>query len=136
MGQLVFEGDLLAGQYRGHPVTQLAHQGVGDIVDAEGVFRRVLGDAGVEQDLQQYVAEFVAHFLGVAAADRVEEFVGFLQQVAMQRVVGLFAFPRSRRPQPVHDFDRVDQTLTGAAIGDDQPLAGRQSGLDGRVLGV
>src|SRR5690606_29753019 len=63
---------------------------------------RVLGDAGVEQHLQQQVAQFLLDGLGVAGLDGVEQFAGLLEQVGPQRVVGLGAFPAAEVPQPVH----------------------------------
>ena len=84
---------------------------IGDVVDGEGAVGGVLRDAGVKQHLQQHVTEFGAEFVDVAAADRVEQLVGLLQQVPPQRVVGLLALPRPRGAQRVHRRDGVDEAL-------------------------
>ena len=93
--ELLVQRDRFAGEHCGHPVAELAHQRIGDVVDGERVLRRVLGDARVKQHLQQHVSEFLAQLVGVAAAHRVEQLVGLLQQVAAQRVVCLLALPRA-----------------------------------------
>lgn len=83
----------------------------------------------MEEHLQQHISEFVTQLFEVAAADRIEQLVGFLQEVAPQRVVGLFALPRPGGAQLVHDRHRVDQPLAGVRGGrGDQPLTGGQPG--------
>jgi len=62
------------------------------------------GDLRVKHALKQNVAEFTGERSQVAAVDRVEGLVGFLEQVRPQRRVRLFAIPwaAARRPQRVH----------------------------------
>ena len=71
-------------------------------VERAGFARQV----GVEQDLQQEIAEFLGQILGASLFDGVEDFVGFFDQVGFEGRVGLLAVP-------------------GAAAG------GAQAGLDG-----
>ena len=53
------------------------------------MLRRFLRDPGVKKHLQQHISELVTQLDEVAAAHRIEQLVGLLQQVAAQRVVSL-----------------------------------------------
>src|SRR5262245_8614378 len=53
----------------------------------------LLGDAGVEDDLEQQIAELLAHGRAAAGLDRLEDFVGFLDQKGLERRRGLLAIP-------------------------------------------
>ena len=91
----------------------------------------------MKKHLQQHISEFLAQLIGVAAVHRVEQLVGFLQQVAAQRVVRLLAFPRARGAQLVHHGDRVDKPFAWLRVGRrDQPVAGCESGLHGGMVGI
>ena len=65
----------------------------------------------VEQNLQQQVAQLVLQLRPRPPLDGVEDLVGLLQRVALDRVEGLLAVPRTaaRRAQPRHDRDRLGQ---------------------------
>ena len=73
------------------------------------------GDPGVEDHLQQDVAELLAHGGRVVVDDRVVGLVRLLEQVAAQRGVRLLGVPRAaaRRAQPVHHRDDVEQPGAG-----------------------
>ena len=73
------------------------------------------GHPGVEDDLQQDVAELLAHRRRVVVDDRVVGLVRLLEQVAAQRGVRLLGVPRAaaRGAQPVHDGDDVEQAGAG-----------------------
>ena len=102
-----------------------------------GCVRRVLGDARVEENLQQDVTELIPQRIGIAAVDRVEKLVGLLQQEPAQRVVRLLAFPRPGSAQFVHHRDGVHQPLPGLLPGrGNQALTGGQPRGDRRVFGV
>jgi len=51
------------------------------------------GDLGVEENLEEEVAEFLGEFGVVARVEGVENFVGFLDEVGAEGGVGLFAIP-------------------------------------------
>ena len=53
------------------------------------------GDVGVEGYLDQDVAQLLGQHPGIAPVDRFQDLVGLLQQVALQRLVGLFPIPRA-----------------------------------------
>ena len=63
--------------------------------------------AGVEDDLQQEVAELFCEVGVVAALDGVEDLVGLFQSVFSNRVEGLFAVPGAAAgaAQPSYDLD-------------------------------
>ena len=63
------------------------------------------GELGVQDDLQQQVAELAGQLGGRAALERVVDLVRLLEQVVAQRGVGLLAVPRTavRLAQPVAD---------------------------------
>src|SRR5262245_57348137 len=63
----------------------------------------------MEDDLQQQVAEFLAQVVEIAAADRVGDFVGFLDRVWCNGGEALLQVPRAaraRRAQRRHDVDQ------------------------------
>ena len=68
----------------------------------------------MEKDLQQHISKFIAHIVEISAVHRVEEFVGFLEQISAQGVVRLLALPRPLSTKPIHYLHRVDESLTGA----------------------
>ena len=87
----------------------------GHVVDGEGA--ALLGDHGVEVDLQQQVAQLLAQVRPVTrrvtAVDRLERLVGLLEQVAGERAVGLLGLPRALGPQPAHHLEELEQRRLG-----------------------
>ena len=78
------------------PADQLVDQVAGDVVDVEPALGgRLGGHPGVEDDLQQDVAELLAHRHRVVVDDRVVGLVRLLEQVAAQRGVRLLGVPRA-----------------------------------------
>ena len=71
-------------------------------------------DLREEHALEDQVADLAAQRVGVAAIDRVEHFVRFLEQEAAQRFERLLAIPRAavRAAQARHD---IDELLEGRA---------------------
>ncbi len=94
---------------------QLVHQVARDVVDRPRLVGAFLGDAGVEHDLQEDVAQLLAQRFGVVVLEGLQRLVGLLEQVRRQAGVGLFGVPRTTtgRPQPVHHRDDVEQPGTG-----------------------
>ena len=82
---------------------QFAVEMVEDLDDGEvAVIGRHLG---VEQHLQQQIAQFFGQVRKVAPLDGVEDLVGFLKRVFADGVEALLAVPRAAvgSPQPRHD---------------------------------
>ena len=78
----------------------------------------LLRDAGLEYDLEQEVAEFVAHRGRVAALNRIGNFVGFLDRVRRNRLPILLQVPWAaglRITQPCHDLQQSFEGIHGAA---------------------
>ena len=93
-----------AGEYVGMAPDQLAVD-AGDHV-ADGEMPGFVGDVGVKGDLDQQVAQLFRKRRRVVGVDGLQYFAGFLQQVALQRLVGLLPAPRAAAggPQPRHDL--------------------------------
>src|SRR5439155_2689263 len=111
------------------PADELVDQVTGHVVDVEAAAGLGLGgDPGVEDDLEQDVAQLLAHRGGVVVHDRVVGLVRLFQQVPAQRGVGLLGVPRTAagRAQPVHDGDDVEQPGAGRLRGAGHH--GRQAG--------
>ena len=91
----------------------------GDIADVEATVC-LHGDRAVHQHLEQQVAEFLAQCSGLAAVDRLEHFVGLLEQVGAQAAMRLLAVPGAptRSAQPLDHFieraERLDGLVTHA----------------------
>ena len=98
-------------------VDELGDDAAGHVVDGEGGFRVLLRYTGVEDDLQQHVAQFLAEFVAVAVLDRLDEFVGLLDAVLRQALVGLLGGPRALDADPVHDLHEVEETGAGQVVG-------------------
>jgi len=65
---------------------------------------RLGGDLPLEHALKQHVAQLLDELIGVAAVDRVQRFVGLLEQKGPQRLARLLPIPWApgRRPQNGH----------------------------------
>ena len=65
-------------------------------------------DVGVKRHLHQDVAQFIGQLHRIAVVDGLQRFVAFLQQVALQRFVGLLCVPRAtaRPAQPRHNVNQ------------------------------
>src|SRR3954471_20061903 len=80
----------------------------------------------MEHDLEKKVAKFVPQVGKIAALDRVDDLVGFLQRVRCDRLEGLRQVPRTaavRCPQRSHKVEKVLNVVRGSHKG--EPL-GRQ----------
>ncbi len=89
----------------------------GDVLEVEAPVRR--RQSGVQHDLVEHVAEFLAQFLVVTGVDRVDELVRLLDGVARERGVGLRAVPHAPAlgsEQAVDDFDEVRDGGHGAML--------------------
>src|SRR4051794_36713255 len=106
---------------------QLAGNGRNHVPEIEGL--QLLRYAGMEHDLEKKVAKFVPQVGKIAALDRVDDLVGFLQRVRCDRLEGLRQVPRTaavRCPQRSHEVEKVLNVVRGSHKGD--PL-GRQQAI-------
>lgn len=100
-----------------------------DIGDGEARF--FASDLGVEEDLEEEIAEFFCEFGVIMAFQRVEDFVGLFDQVGAKRGVRLFAVPRTATgsTEPRHDGHKLVEG--GADPGGREGGAGLAAGFDG-----
>jgi len=100
------------------PAHQFAGERRHDVVEIEtALFARELG---VEDDLQEEVAELFAEGVRIAAADRGGDFFRFLAEAGDQRAMRLLAVPRASlgRAQPRHDAqEAVERARHGGGKG-------------------
>jgi hypothetical protein len=104
---------------------QLVDQTGRDVVDGPALaLGQVLGQSGVERDLEQDVAELLAQRIEVSILDRLERLVSLFQQVRRKRGVRLLGVPRTpaRGPEPVHRGDHVEQPRAGRLRIGHQPV--------------
>ena len=99
---------------------ELGAEVFGDVAEVEAVGCGQLGGhLGVEEDLQQEVAELVLEVGPGAALDGVEDLVGLFEGVALDGVEGLFAVPGAAagRAQAGHDGGGALQGCGGGRLG-------------------
>ena len=86
---------------------QLGGDGLDHVAEIEGAL--LLRHAGVKDDLEQQVAEFVLEVVEIAAGDGVGDLVGFLERVGRDGSEGLLEVPGAAaagRAQRRHDLDQ------------------------------
>ena len=81
----------VVGEDVGVAADEFGADAFGDVAEVEAAV--LFGDFGVEDDLEEEVAEFFAEFGWGAVGDGVEDFVGFLEQVGAKAAVGLGEVP-------------------------------------------
>ena len=87
----VWGAGFVVGEDVGVASDEFGADAFGDVAEVEAAV--LFGDFGVEDDLEEEVAEFFAEFGGGAVGDGVEDFVGFLEQVGAEAGVGLGEVP-------------------------------------------
>ena len=90
------------------PSDHLAGDRLDDVAEVEDLL--LLGNAGMEDDLQEEVAEFLAEVGQIATLDRVGDLVGLFQRVGLYGFEGLPDVPRTaglRLSQRGHDLDEA-----------------------------
>ena len=80
-------------------------EGVGNVGNVEIAF--LFADFGVEEDVEQQVAQFFADVHGIVVKEGVAEFVGFFDSVGTKRFVGLFTVPRTFHAEDVEGVDNA-----------------------------
>ena len=73
----------------------------------------------MEKNLEQDVAEFFLQFQVGARIDGFESFVSFLDEVGLQRLVGLLCVPGTTAwgAQAVHEADELSKSIAGVHRG-------------------
>lgn len=90
----------------------------GDVIEVETfVFR---GEFGVEDDLEEKVAEFLLQVFLITGADCGDGFVGFLDEVGDEGFVSLFSVPRAAigRAEAIHDGAEAFDLASGLLVVD------------------
>ena len=103
-----------SGEHVRMPSHELGDDAIRDVVD--GVPRAVVAfrrDLGVEDDLEQDVAQFLPQGTLITALQRLQRLVGLLQQVRCERLVGLLGVPRALGTQDLHGGHEIQQPGAG-----------------------
>lgn len=87
-----------------------------DVVDGETAF--FTGDLRVEEDLEEEIAKFLGEFDVVGGIERVEDFVGFFDQIGAKSGVSLLAVPRATAGGAETSHDGNEFGESGAGVGD------------------
>src|SRR3984893_6923683 len=96
---------------------------------------RLFRHAGVKDDLQQKVAEFLTQIFARTALDRVGHFVGFFDRERGDRSEGLLDVPRAAVntiTERRHDVDKATNVARGMHGRGQQPANGMKGLLDSR----
>ena len=132
----------LGGQARGvaehmrMAADQLRGDGLDHVAEIEGAL--LLRHAGVEDDLQQEVAELLAQVGEVAARDGVGDLVGLFERVGRDGREVLLEVPRAAgagRAQRRHDLDQPGDVAGGFQGAAAQLGAGKADRSKGRAAG-
>ena len=99
------------------PPDQLGRQRVGHVIDGEPAIGggALGGDPGVEEHLEQDVADLFPQRGHVVGLDRLGRLVRLFKQVPKERGVRLLPVPGAGRPQRVHDRDQLEQPRSGTS---------------------
>ena len=90
----------------------LANYSLRHLVNVEGALR--FGHLRQKDHLEQKVPQLVAKGRSVAAVQRLQGFIGFLQQQGLEGVEGLLPVPGAtlETPQPIHQCDQLQKCLS------------------------
>ena len=105
---------MLIAEDVGMAANQLAGDAMHHVFQPE--LARLLRQLHVEEHLQEQVAQFVAELIGVVLIQGGEGLVGFLDEVGLERGVGLHAVPGAAIG-PSQVGDDPAQALEGAQFG-------------------
>ena len=107
------------------PADEFVDQARGDVVEGPALLGgQLLGESGVEGDLEQHVAEFLAQRVGILLLDGGVGLVALLEQVRREGEMGLLRVPGTAagRAEPVHHGHHVEQPSPGQIGGAVQHL--------------
>jgi len=87
-----------------------------DVRDRE--LARILGDARLEDHLEEQVAELLAELAGVALLDGGDDLVGLLDDVGLERLGGLLAVPGAAAggAQASHELDEGREPVVAGGL--------------------
>ena len=71
------------------------------------IFSLLLGNLGVENDVQHHVAQFLFQLFFVLFHDRIGKLIHFFHRHGTEAVDGLGTVPRAFGPQAVHDIEQA-----------------------------
>ena len=100
------ERSSVSAEHMRMPADELSRDGLDHVAEREGAL--LLGHAGMEDDLEQQVAELVPQIREIAALDGVGDLVGFLDGVGRDRREILLQIPGAAGPgraQGRHDLE-------------------------------
>ena len=104
---------------------ELLHLGLHHVADRERALR--LGDVGVEEDVEEQVAQFLLDRLRVLFVDGLHDLERLLDGQLLDRVVRLLAVPRALAAQAAHDGHEVGVEVgvrrVAVGVGEFQGLA-------------
>src|SRR5690606_30779161 len=100
--------------------------------------RRRLGDLGVENDVEQQVAELALELVPVGGVDGIDGFVGLFDQEVADGLVRLLAVPRAFPAETPDDGDEVGVEVgdSGGAVFGGEAERGGIQGVAGWVDGA
>ena len=144
LGQLVLQRYRLTGQHGGHSINELAHQGIGDVVDGEWL-RGLFGDTRVKKHLQQDISDNLGQAREAVFAVTIPEergsFRRFCELVGTRSVT---EFNYRIADEKAHDQDgrakgETDNRQSGTdrlafQMSQDHTRAGRQEGRQANAL--
>jgi hypothetical protein len=78
---------------------QLVVERIGYVGDIKLIL--FVGNLGIEQNVEQHIAEFLFDIGGVIAGESLSELIDFFDCVRAQALVGLFGIPRTAHTQNV-----------------------------------
>ena len=91
------------------PVDQFVAQHVAHVGDVE--VARLGADLGIEDDVQEQVAQLLRDVVHIVRKDRIREFVGLFDGVGAEGFEGLLAVPGTLLAQIVHDVKQSCERL-------------------------
>ena len=71
--------------------------------------RPLFRDYDLKREMEQQVAQLVAHRFGIVGLNRVIELEGFLDQIGTKCLRGLCAVPRTPLPQLAHESESTSK---------------------------
>ena len=71
----------------------------------------LLGNLGIETDVQQDVAQFLTDIMDIVLDQRIAELVGLFYRIWSEALVGLLPVPGAIRPQCVEHIKKTPESL-------------------------
>ena len=90
-------------------VDQFVAQTVDHVHDI--VFALFRGNLGIEDDVQEHVAQFLGYLPALPAEDGVAQLVSLLNRLRTQRLGGLLVIPGAFLPELIHYIQKAAESL-------------------------